>query len=128
MTWSNTESEELEGVEDVCKIGDLVATGRRGAGDIVENLAILHAVIGQPIDPAAAVKVDGDNPLIDHLLRHESHRTLRALRDVVKHLAAYGRDRRRRTEDDQHLLLARSNRNLLERAFRDQVTLLVDLG
>ena len=53
---------------------------------------------------------------------------LGALRNVVEHLAADGRDRRGRAEHDQHLLLGRPERDLLERPFRHDVAALIGLG
>jgi hypothetical protein len=53
---------------------------------------------------------------------------LGALGDVVESLAAHGRNRGRRAEQDQHLLLARADWDLLKRPFRNDVALLVGLA
>src|SRR3954462_9128226 len=71
--------EQFEGRKNVAQIRTFGAAGRRGAADIIENLAVPHAVIGQPIDPPIAIEIDGDDPLIDHLLRHEGNGTLGSL-------------------------------------------------
>src|SRR6266849_1449090 len=118
----------LEQLEDGGEIADVLAAGRRGPADIVEQLAVPDAVIGEPLDPAALVEIDGNHPLVDHALRHEGDRALGALGDVIKGLAAHGGHRRGRAEHDQDLLLARPDRDLLERPLRHDVAALIGLG
>ena len=79
-------------------------------------------------DPAALVEVDRDHPLVGDVLRHEGELLLGALRDVIERLAADGGDGGGRAEHDQHLLLAGAERNLLQRAFGQDVAALIDLG
>src|SRR6266850_6892207 len=67
----------------------LLPARRRGAADIVEDLAVLDAVIGQPLDPAAAVEIDRDDAAVDFLLRQERG-LLGPLRDVIEDLARDG--------------------------------------
>ena len=73
---------------------------------------------------ALLVEIDRDHPLVDHLLVHERHFALGALRDVIEHLTVEGGDGGRRAHHDQHLILAGADRNLLERARRQDVALL----
>src|SRR5438309_378576 len=73
------------------KVTDLLAAGRRGAADIVEDLAVPHAIVGDALDVAGLVEIDGDDPLISHALRHECYASLAALGDIVEDLAAQRR-------------------------------------
>src|SRR6185295_9542350 len=107
---------------------DLPAGGRRGAADEVEDLSVLQAIVGEPLDPALAVEIDRDHALVDHVLVQEIGAALGALGDVVERLAAYGRNRRGRAEHDQHLFLARSDRQLLERALWHDIAALIGLA
>src|SRR5262245_61470351 len=119
---------EAEEIEEARQVIDLAPTGRRLTAYEVEDLAVLDAVIGEPLDPSILVEVDRDDTLIDGLLQHEGDRSLGALGDVIESLAAHGRNRRGRAQQDQHLLLAGADRDLLERAFRNDVALLVGLA
>src|SRR5215470_16039214 len=110
---------EAEELEEAGEIIDLAPARRRGAADEVEDLAVLDAVIGEPLHTAVLVEIDRDHALIDGLLLQECNRSLGALGDVVEGLAADGRHRRWRTKQDQHLFLAGADRDLLERAFRN---------
>lgn len=93
-------------LEEVGEVRQFAAAAGRGAADEVENLAVLKPVIGEAGDPAILIEIDCDDPLLDHLLRHEGRSFFRTLGNVVEGLTAHGRDRRGCTEDDQHLLLA----------------------
>ena len=121
-------SEQFEVLEHVAQVAQLLAAGRRGLRQEVENLAVLQAVIGQPLDPAILVEIDRDHALIDHRMRHEGRLALGLLRDVIERLAIDGGDGGGRAEHDQHLLLAGADRDLLERAFRQHVTALQRFG
>ncbi len=55
----------LDDAEDVVDDAEIVAAGRRGAADEVENLAVLEAVFGEPLDFAVPVEIDGDDALVD---------------------------------------------------------------
>src|SRR5262245_49697848 len=119
---------EAEQIEEARQVVDLAPARRRGAADEVEDLAVLDAVIGEPLDAAVLVEIDRDHALIDRLLPHEGDRPLGALGDIVEGLAADGCHGRWRAKQDQHLLLAGADRDLLERAFRNDVALLVSLA
>ena len=43
---------------------EIVAAGRRGPADEVEDLAVLHAVFGEPLDLAVLVEIDRDHALV----------------------------------------------------------------
>src|SRR5258707_110964 len=107
---------EAEQLEQRRQVAELLARGRRGAADEIEYPAVLHSVIGEPLHLAVLVEIDRDHPLVDEPLVHEGDRTLGALRNVVEHLAVEGCDRGRRSHHDQHLILARPDRDLLQRA------------
>src|SRR5437764_928067 len=62
---------EAEQLEQRRQVAELLAGGRRGAADEVENLAVLQPVIGEPLHLAVLVEIDGDDPLVDDLLVHE---------------------------------------------------------
>src|SRR5712672_3329979 len=115
---------EAEQLEQRRQVAELLAGGRRGAADEVENPAVLQAVIGEPLHPAVLVEIDRDHPLVDDLLVHERDFSLGTLRDVIEDLAVQRCDGRRRAHHDQHLILARADRDLLERARRQDVALL----
>src|SRR6202140_1730352 len=115
---------EAEQLEQRRQVAELLAGGCRSAADEVEDLAVLQPVIGEPLDLAVAVEIDRDPPLVDHLLVHERDRALGALRDVVKYFAVEGRDRRRRSHHDQHLILARPDRDLFQRPGGQDIALL----
>ena len=91
----------------------------------------MKSKIGRPAArnwPAAApggpCRIDRDHALVDDPLVHEGDRAFGTLRNVVKHLAAEGGDRGGRSHYDQHLVLARADGNLLERAGGQDVALL----
>src|SRR5262249_37651639 len=106
----------------------LLLAARRGrATDVVEDLAVLEAVVRKPLHLAILVEVDRDDAAVDLLLR-QKRSLLRALRDIVEHLAADGCDRRGRTQHDHHLLLRGAERKLLQRAFWNHVAMVIDLG
>src|SRR5438445_4987263 len=119
---------EAEEIEEAREIVDLAPAGWRLTAHEVEDLAVLDAVIGEPLDPSVLVEIDRDDALIDRLLHHEGDRPLGALGNIIEGLAAHGRNRRGRAEQDQHLLLACTDRDLLERPFRNDVALLVGLA
>src|SRR4051794_11631967 len=115
---------EAQQLEQRRQVAEFLPGRRRGAADEIEDLAVLQPVVGEALHLALLVEVDRDHPLIDHLLVHESDRTLGTLRDVIEHLAVERGDRRRGPHNDQHLVLARPDRNLLKRAGREDVSLL----
>src|SRR5260221_10601590 len=115
---------EAEQLEQRRQVAELLARGRRGAADEIEYPAVLHSVIGEPLHLAVLVEIDRDHPLVDEPLVHEGDRTLGALRNVVEHLAVEGCDRGRRSHHDQHLILARPDRDLLQRTRRQNIALL----
>src|ERR1700730_830770 len=106
------------------QVAELLARGRRGAADEVKSLAVLQPVIGEPLHLAVLVEIDRDHPLVDHLLVHERDLAFGALRNVVENFAAQGRDRGGRAHHDKHLILARPDRDLLERAGGQDIALL----
>src|SRR5207244_4341995 len=73
---------------------------------------------------AVLVEIDRDHALVDDLLVHERHRAFGALGDVVEDLAVQRRDCRWRAHHDQHLVLARTDWYLLERAGWQDIALL----
>ena len=113
--------------EDVAEVVQLSAAGWRGPADEVENLAVLERVVGKPLDAAVLVEIDGDHALARDFGIHERDALLGALGDVIERLAADGCDGGGCSEHDQHLLLARANRDLLERALLIDVAPLVNL-
>src|SRR6266404_738514 len=117
----------LEDFEDIAQVGELLTGGRGGAADEVEDPAVLHAIVGEPFDPAVPIEIDGDHALIDDPLWHEC-RLLGALRNIIKYLAAHGCDGRGCAESDQHLLLGGAKRDLLERSLGKDVAALKSLG
>src|SRR5262249_40686633 len=74
---------EAEEIEEARQVIDLAPAGRRLAAHEVEDLAVLDAVIGEPLDPSILVEVDRDDTLVDGLLHHEGDRSLGALGDVI---------------------------------------------
>src|SRR6267142_6370701 len=115
---------EAEQLEQRGQVAELLARCRRGTADEVEYLAVLQAVIGEPLHLAVLVEIDRDDPLVDDLLVHERNHALGALRNVVENLAVEGCDRGRRSHHDQNLILARAHRDLLQRACWQDVALL----
>src|SRR5205085_11814208 len=116
-----------ENLEHVSQVGEFLAARRRPAADVIEDLAVLQAVIRDALDAAVLVEVDRDHALVDHLFGHERG-LLGARGDVIEHLAADGRDRGRRAERNQHLLLRGAERNLFERALGEHIAALISLG
>ena len=125
---SAAERIEADVLEDVAQIAQLLAAGRRGLRHEVEHFAVLQTVIGKPRNPAVLVEIDRDHPLVHDLIGHEGRRALRLLRNVIKRFAAHGGDGGGGAEHDQHLLLRRADRNLLERAFLQHIAALQRLG
>src|ERR1700758_2942321 len=82
---------ELQTRQDRLQVIEFAPGGRGGAADEVEQLAVLEAVIGEPLDSAVLVEINRNHPLVHDLLRHEGDRPLGALRNVVKYLAAHRR-------------------------------------
>src|SRR5579872_5977627 len=81
-------------VEHVAQEVRLLAAGRRGARHEVEDLAVLHPIIGDALDLAGlGGEIDGEDVLILHLHGHEGKRAVHLLADIVPGVAA---DRRRR--------------------------------
>src|ERR1700730_16105679 len=117
-------SVEAEKLEQRRQVAELLARCRRGTADEVEYLAVLQAVIGKPLHLAVLVEIDRDDPLVDDLLVHERYWALGTLRNVIEYFAVEGCDRGWRSHHDQHLILARADRKLLERAGRQDVALL----
>src|SRR3984885_15950288 len=115
---------EADKLEQRRQVAEFLARCRRGAADEIEDLAVLHPVVGEPLHLAVLVEIDRDHPLIDQLLVHERDLAFGALRNVVKHLAVEGGNRGWRPHHDQHLILAGADRNLLERAGRQDIALL----
>src|SRR5229473_6863952 len=115
---------EAEQLEQRRQVAEFLARGRRGAADEVEYPAVLQPVIGEPLHLAVFVEIDRDHPLVDEPLVHEGDRTLGTLRNVIEHLTVEGCDRRWRSHHDQHLILTRPDRDLLERARRQDIALL----
>src|SRR5262249_47243137 len=102
------------------------AAGRRRAADVVEDLAVLEAIVGKSLNPAILVEIDGDDATVDLFLRQKGY-LLGALRNVVEDFTADGGDRRGRAKHDQHLLLGGAKRKLFQRTFRNHVAVMVDL-
>ena len=98
------------------------------SGDEVEDLAVLHAVVGDAIDLLVLVEIDREDALVDDLGVHEGDRLLAGLADVVEDLAAIIAGGRGRAEGDQDLVLARADRDLLDGLLRDDVAVLAGLG
>src|SRR5579859_6646477 len=115
---------DIERLEQRRDVIDFLTRGRRGATDEVENLAVSQPVIGKTPHLAVPVEIDRDHALIDNLVVHEGDRTLGALGDVIEDLAVERGDRGWGSHHDQHLVLARADRNLFKRAWRQDVALL----
>src|SRR5215216_4853883 len=122
--WRNGALVEAQELEQRRQVAEFLAGSRRGAADEVEDLAVLQPVIGEPLHLTVLVEIDRDHALVDDLLIHERDFALGALRDVIEYLAVQGRDRRRRSHHDQHLVLAGADRNLLQRVGRQDIALL----
>ena len=88
------------------------------------DLAVLEAVVGDAGDRVVVVEIDGEDALADHLLGHEGDRLLAGLADVVERLAAEILGGRGRAERDQHLVLARPDRHLLDGIFGHDIAVL----
>src|SRR4051812_17324027 len=78
---------EVEQREEISEVIDLAPAGRRCPRDVVENLAVLEPVVGEPLNATALIEIDRDDSLIHHLLLQKGDGTFGALRDVVKCLA-----------------------------------------
>jgi Phage integrase family len=117
----------LEDFEQRVEIAGILATSRRGAADEVEHPAVLEAIVGEALHAAILVEIDGYDPLIDDLLRHEANWPFGALGNIVEGLTAHRRHSRGRAEHNQNLLLRGSNRDLLECSFGHDVTALIGL-
>src|SRR5271157_1027715 len=75
------------------QVGDdvvLGAAGRRRAADEVEDLAVFHAVFGEPLHFSVLVEIDHDHALVGDRGVDEGDRALSLLRDVIERLAADG--------------------------------------
>jgi len=59
-------SEQFE-TQHTCDDAGILASGGRGAADKVENLAVLHAVVGKTFHPALFVEIHSDHTLIGHI-------------------------------------------------------------
>src|SRR5581483_675524 len=118
----------FDDTEQISEEAGLGACGRRRAAHVIEQLAVLEAVVGDALDLAVLVEIDRDNALVDRGVWHEGGGALSALRDVVEGLAADGGDRRRRAEHDQYLLLRGAERDLLQRSLGKDVAALIDLA
>lgn len=114
--------------EQRLEIADLLARCRRGAADEIEDLAVLQSVVGEAGHLTVIVEINRDHALIDDRLLHEGDLPLRALRDVIKHLAVQCRDSGGGAHHDQHLILACADLDLLERAGWQDVALLEGLA
>src|SRR6478672_9774555 len=69
---------EAEQLEQRGQVAELLARGRRGAANEVEDAAVLQPVIGEPLHLAVPVEIDRDHPLVDQPLVHEGDRPLGA--------------------------------------------------
>src|ERR1700688_3645064 len=56
---------EVEHAPKALEVAELNAAGGGRATDIIENLAVLESIIGQPLDPPLFVEVDRDHALVD---------------------------------------------------------------
>jgi hypothetical protein len=65
---SPAEFGDLEREGEVVLFG---AAGGCGPADVVEYPTVLEAIIGEPLDPAVAVEIDGDHAAVDLLLGQE---------------------------------------------------------
>src|ERR1700687_126595 len=115
---------EAEQLEQRREVAEFLARGRACAAREVKYPAALQPVIGEPLYLAVLVEIDCDHALVDDLLVHERNRALGALRNVIEHLSVEGCDRGWRSHHDQHLILARADRDLLKRTGREDVALL----
>src|SRR5215475_5650765 len=89
---------EAEEIKEARQVVDLASAGRCLTAYEIEDLSVLDAVIGKPLDPSILVEVNRDDALIDCLLHHEGDRPLGTLGDIVERLAAHGRNRRGRAQ------------------------------
>ena len=87
---------------------------RRRARHGVDDLAVLHAVVGDPLHRAARREIDRDDLAVRFLRQEESRLRLRA-RDIIICLPVADDGRGgRRTEVHANLLLAHAGRDLLK--------------
>ena len=114
--------------KDRLQVIGVTSARRRSAADIIEYHAVLDAVIGETFDAAVLVEIDRDHPLVGRFVRYESGRGFRALGDVIKSVAAHGSDGGGRAHDNQHLFLGGADRDLLQRAFGNNIAALINLS
>src|SRR3982074_69046 len=75
---------KTEQLEQRRQVAELLARGRRGTADEVEDLAVLQPVIGKSLHLALLVEIDRDHALVDDFLVHERNRAFGALRDIIE--------------------------------------------
>src|SRR5690606_2115132 len=90
----------------------LILAARRGrAGNEVEDLAVLHPVMGYILNPAILAKVDRQDLLVCDARVHKGDRTTARLRNVVQDLIVERGSCRRRAKCKQNLFAARAHRH-----------------
>lgn len=112
---------ETDILEDVAQIAQLLAAGRRGLRQEIEDLAVFESVVCKSRHTAILVEINRDHALIDDFVRQEGGRALRLLRNVVEGLPVHGGHGRRRAKDDEHLFLRCPDGNLFQGTFGEHV-------
>jgi hypothetical protein len=105
-----------------------VAAGSSCAADEVEDLAVLHAIIGDALHAPLGIEIDRQDALIDDLRIEEGGLSFGALRNVIEDFAADCGDGRGRAENEQHLLLTCADRNLIEGRLVEDIAALIGSG
>jgi hypothetical protein len=94
---------------------------------VVRLIAVLQPVIRDPRHTPFLIEIDDEHALIDHF-GFEEGGALGFLRNVIEGFARNGRDRGGGAEHEQHLLLARADRNLFQRPLVEHVAAMLRLG
>src|ERR1700730_16915734 len=112
--------------EHALEEGRLGAGRRRGARYEIDQLAVLHAVIGDALDLFVLGEIDRKDPLVGDLWRHELYAAIGDLANVIPGVATDGGRRRRRPQKDQDLLRGSPGLDLFGR-FRVELIPMDDL-
>ncbi len=113
--------------EDLLDHADILAACRRLALVVVDDDAVLQAVMGDLLDGLTFVEIDRDDLPVDLFRLEEGHRLGRG-GDVIIGVAADRARRVRRTEHGRDLLLRHAGLNLVEVDVDEHMPVPVDLA
>src|ERR1700747_232359 len=102
--------------------GRFGAGRRRGARYEIDELAVLHAVIGDALDLFVLGEIDREDSLVGNLRVHELQAAISDLVNLIPGAATDGGCRRRRPQRDQDLLRGSSDLDLFSRFRIELVT------